>query len=91
MHEEEKAYEVPDNNIELDMKDWAKNIDSIQDYLGIRLGRTKIPLACIARKEVAAPPAADDPQDGCITHQDEMIARTSHTVATIILHLLFWD
>ena len=49
---EEKAHEVPDNNIELDGKDWAKNIDSIQDYLGIRLGRTKIPLAHIVRKEI---------------------------------------
>ena len=82
LYEEEKAYEVPDNNIELDMKDWAKNIDSIKDYLGIRLGRTKIPLAYIVRKEVVVPPAADDPQDDYITHQDEMIARASHDVAT---------
>ena len=80
LYEEEKAYEIPDNNIELDMKDWAKNIDSIQDYLGMRLGRTKIPLAYIVRKDVEVP-AAPDPQDGYSTHQDEMIARASHTVA----------
>ena len=81
LYAEEKAYEVPDNNIELDMKDWAKNIDSIQDYLGIRLGRTKIPLAYVVRREVAVPAAGGDPPDNYDTHQDEMIARASHDVA----------
>ena len=62
LHEEEDDYTVPDDNIELDPKDWAKNIDTIKDYLGTRLGQTKIPLAYVVRNDVAVLPGAADPQ-----------------------------
>ena len=75
---EEDAYETPDNNVEIDRKDWAKTMDAMKDYLSIRLGRTKIPLAYIIRNNVDVPAAAGDPQDNYDTHQDEMIARAPH-------------
>ena len=75
---EEDAYETPDNNVEIDNKDWAKTMDAMRDYFGIRLGRTKIPLAYIIRNEVDVPAEAGDPQNDYDTHQDEMIARAPH-------------
>ena len=53
-------------------------MDAIKDYLSVRLGRTKIPLAYIIRNDVNVPAAAGDPQDSYDTHQDEMIPRAPH-------------
>ena len=54
------------------MKDWAKTIQSLMEYLKGCLGVMKIPLAYVIRDE---PGIFPDPPGGYSTRQQELIAR----------------
>jgi hypothetical protein len=68
-------------------KDWAKTMESLEEYLRGHLGVTKIPLSYVIR-EMEAVPADPDPTDQYDSLQDEMIARTAivDTTAAAVTH-----
>jgi hypothetical protein len=60
----------------IDPNDWAKNIDSIDQYLGGFLGMTGVPLPYVTRKDQVV--VADDDDPNYATDDEEMIARAPH-------------
>ena len=58
---------------ELNTKNWAQTIESIQEYLRGCLGSTGIPLAYVICNDPEIPAA--DPPGGYATKVDELIAR----------------
>ena len=58
---------------ELSLRDWSRNIESIEEWLQVWLGVTKIPLAYVVRSEELMP--AVIPIGGYRSLQDELTAR----------------
>ena len=69
----EEEYEEPEAPT-IDMKDWPKSIEVINEFLGACLGVTNILLAYVIRHEEAIP-VGEDPANEYPSVQDEMIAR----------------
>jgi hypothetical protein len=72
----EMTYKAPDNPPTINPKDWPKTMESIHEYLRSYLGKQKIPLAYVVRKDEAVP--IIEPKGGYASVQDEMIDRASH-------------
>ena len=71
----ESKHENSDKRPTMDVKDWPKNMEALQEFLRAQRGETGIPLAYIVRDEANV---GDDPVDGFPSVLDEMIARAPH-------------
>ena len=58
---------------ELSLRDWSRNIESIEEWLREFLGATKIPLAYVVRAKELMPEVT--PVEGYRSLQYELIAR----------------
>jgi hypothetical protein len=63
----------------IDLQNWPKRIDAIQDHFSTCLGETKATLAYVIRDEAPVPEEADDPPENYATPEEEMIQRMPHT------------
>ena len=84
LRDSETAHENPDVVPKIDMKDWPKTIEAIEEYFRNYLGETGIPLAYVVRKEENVP-ANPDPSANYDTAMDEMIARAPHADAAGVM------
>lgn len=58
---------------EINVRDWPRTIEAIQEYLRGCLGDSKLPLAYVIRKHEEVPET--DPEGGYATYVDELVAR----------------
>jgi hypothetical protein len=78
LREFESTYKDPSTDLPtINVKDWPKTMEAIEEYLRSVLGERKIPLAYVVRKNENIPDG-DDPSTSYPTRQDEMIARAPH-------------
>ncbi|KAI2506534.1 hypothetical protein MHU86_7849 [Fragilaria crotonensis] len=78
LREFESTYKAPTGDLPtINVKDWPKTMETIEEYLRSVLGERKIPLAYVVRRDDAIP-TGDNPSTSYPTIQDEMIARAPH-------------
>jgi hypothetical protein len=78
LREFELTHKTPTGELPIrNAKDWSKTMESIEEYLRSYLGKRKIPLAYVIRKDVGIPVGAD-PSTNYPTKHNEMIARAPH-------------
>ncbi|KAI2505609.1 hypothetical protein MHU86_8851 [Fragilaria crotonensis] len=78
LREFEATYKDPSTDLPtINIKDWPKTMEAIEEYLHSFLGERKIPLAYVVRKNENIP-EGEDPSTSYPTKQDEMIARAPH-------------
>ena len=80
LREIEEEYKNPDvAGVKLDLKDWPKSFEYIDEIVRTTLGCTGIPLARLTRgtnaEDIAVPAEGGDPATNYVTPMDEMIAR----------------
>jgi hypothetical protein len=62
----------------IDLKNWPKTMDALQDHFSTILGETKAPLAYVIRDEATVPDEVDDPPNNYATPEEEMIRQMPH-------------
>ena len=80
LREEEDASKDPTKEPTIDKKNWSKTLEAIQEWIGMHLGITKVPLSYVVREEIDYPPhptepAFGQPESPYSSHQEEMVAR----------------
>ena len=75
LRDEEKAHKDPEDTPSIG-RDWAKNMEGIEEWLRRYIGVTGVPLSYVIRKEPNVRPTAQDPPGNYESHIEEMIARS---------------
>ena len=73
--EEDADHKDPTQKPSINLKDWNKMMDLIEEMLSRNQGTTKNRLNCTAHPETTPPPQADDDKDNCDLLDDKFVAR----------------
>jgi hypothetical protein len=76
----EKDHVNPTEPTKLDMTDWPRVFEILDDSLSLITGYTGVPLSYLIRSDRRAPLDADDPGTNYSTLEAEMVARAPHFV-----------
>ena len=72
---QQDSHKDPVDTPNINMKDWAKTMEDLREYLCGHLGITKVPLSYVVRENEAVLDEADDPSTNYSTVYEEMVAR----------------
>ena len=71
----EKEHTDPLVFLEIDVKNWPKNIESLEEYLRGIIGVKGIPLSYVVRSKEAVAPSLDELEKSLFLAEDKMVAR----------------
>lgn len=83
----EKEHKDPEHEPTINVKDWTKTMEAIEEYLGKHLGATGIPLAYVVRRDRVDENVIIDPAGEYSGAKQEMINRAPHVDALVSLYL----